>query len=269
MGALSEKKVFIFDMDGTIYLGSIVFDFAVKFINRLRESGRRVIFFTNNSSHNGEFYMEKLTKMGFSPEREEIMTSGDVTIGFLRRYRAGKKVYLLGNSQLRADFIAGGIDLASEDGEDADIVVAAFDTELTYEKLTAACRAIDRGAEFLSTHPDYRCPTEDGFIPDSGAICAAITAATGKEPQYFGKPYEATVNYVEEKTGAERGDVCIFGDRLYTDIAFGIKHGITAVLVMTGETTEEDLASALPEHRPNIVLPSLREAETNVFGDNN
>jgi hypothetical protein len=93
MSFLKDKKVFIFDMDGTIYLGSIVFDFAVKFINRLREDGRRVIFFTNNSSHNGEFYMEKLTRMGFSPSREEIMTSGDVTIGYLKSHRAGKKVF--------------------------------------------------------------------------------------------------------------------------------------------------------------------------------
>ncbi len=267
MSFLKDKKVFIFDMDGTIYLGSIVFDFAVKFINRLRENGRRVIFFTNNSSHNDEFYMNKLTKMGFSPSREEIMTSGDVTIGYLKAHRAGKKVYLLGNSELRSDFLSAGIDLAREDGEDADIVVSAFDTELTYAKLTAACRAIDRGAEFLSTHPDYRCPTEDGFIPDSGAICAAITAATGATPTYFGKPYEKTVDYVESKTGARREDVCIFGDRLYTDIAFGKKHGITSILVMTGETTEEDLAKAGPAETPDIVLPSLREAETDVFGE--
>ena len=266
MGNLSGKKVFIFDMDGTIYLGSVVFEKAVRFINRLRSDGRKVIFFTNNSSHNGEFYQNKLNLMGFSPDREEIMTSGDVTIDFLKTNREGRRVYLLGNSELRSDFEKAGIDLSCTDPSDTDIVVSAFDTELDYGKLTFACRAIDCGAEFLSTHPDFRCPTEDGFIPDSGAICAAITAATGSRPVFFGKPYEQTVFYIEERTGAKREDICIFGDRLYTDIAFGKKHGITSVLVMTGETTAEDLKNAGEAERPDLVFEDMGRAEEDVFG---
>ena len=267
LGSLSSKKVFIFDMDGTIYLGSAVFEKAVRFIKRLRSDGRKVVFFTNNSSHSGEFYLKKLDLMGFSPDRDEIMTSGDVTIDFLKKNREGRRVYLLGNSELRSDFEKAGIDLSCTDPSEADIVVSAFDTELDYGRLTFACRAIDLGAEFLSTHPDFRCPTEDGFIPDSGAICAAITAATGARPVFFGKPYEQTVLFIGERTGAERGDICIFGDRLYTDIAFGKKHGITSVLVMTGETTEDDLKNVGDAQKPDIVFEDMGRAEEDVFVD--
>ena len=100
ISVLQNKKLFIFDMDGTIYLGSRVFPFAIRFIRNLRAHGKRVLFFTNNASHSPTFYMEKLTRLGFEPSREEIMTSGDVTIEFLRRHRAGKSVYLVGTPDL-------------------------------------------------------------------------------------------------------------------------------------------------------------------------
>jgi len=260
---LPEKDLFIFDMDGTIYLGGRTFDFAVKFINSLREKGKRVLFFTNNASHSGKFYMEKLTRMGFSPSENEIMTAGDVTIQFLLRRRAGKKVYLLGTPDLKSDFEAVGIDLAPDDGSvpAVDVAVTSFDTTLTYDRLSLACKYIREGAEYLCTHPDFNCPTEDGFIPDSGAIAAAVTASTGKRPVFFGKPGAETVEMICEYTGVDRDKMVIFGDRLYTDIAAGKRHGITSVLVLTGETQPADLDAADDADLPDIVLPSLAEAE--------
>lgn len=262
---LKNKKLYIFDMDGTIYLGGKVFDFAVRFIKNLRQSGRRVLFFTNNASHNKRFYAEKLSKMGFEADTNEIMTSGDVTIEFLNRHRKGKKVYLVGTEQLEESFREAGIGLY--DREDADIVVTSFDTALTYEKMSHACRAVMNGAEYLSTHPDFNCPTEDGFIPDSGAISAFVTASTGVTPRYFGKPYEDTVNMIGEYTGVERKDMCIFGDRLYTDIALGVHHGVMSVCVLTGETTKEMIESANECDRPDIVFDSLNDADLCIFGD--
>ena len=147
-----------------------------------------------------------------------------------------------------------------------DIVVTSFDTTLTYKKLDDACRLIRGGAEYLSTHPDYNCPTETGFIPDSGAIAAFCTASTGKNPTYFGKPYRQTVEMISEATGVSLDKMCIFGDRLYTDIALGKKHGVTAVLVYTGETTREDVENALEADRPDFVFDSLAEADTAIFG---
>ncbi len=268
---LASKKLFIFDMDGTIYLGGIPFDFAVSFINKLRTSGRRVLFFTNNASHSPAFYLKKLTKLGFEPSPEEICTSGNVTAAFLTRKRAGKCVYLLGTPELHEQFREAGVDLVNQpdgtcDGRKADIVVTSFDTTLDYKKLTDACDFIRYGAEYLCTHPDFNCPTETGFIPDSGAIAACVTASTGVLPTYFGKPYPETVEMISEITGEEKSDMLIFGDRLYTDIATGKKHGITAALVLTGETKMEDVDAAAEEEKPDVLLDSLASADKLIFG---
>lgn len=263
---LASKELYIFDMDGTIYLGSRVFEFAIRFIEHLRKNGKRVLFFTNNASHTSEFYMQKLTRLGFSPTTDEIMTSGDVTAEFLLRHRAGKQVYLVGTDELTENFASRGIPLSNGTGKTCDIVVSSFDTSLTYEKLDNACRFVRNGAEYLSTHPDFNCPTEDGFIPDSGAIAAFITASTGKTPTYFGKPYPETVQMIEEATGIDRGSMCIFGDRLYTDIALGKRHGVCSVLVLTGETTQADVDSADACDRPDYVFPSLLEVDAAMFG---
>lgn len=258
---LSRKDLFIFDMDGTIYLGERAFPFAISFIKNLRAHGKRVLFFTNNASRSPIFYLERLTRMGFEPRRNEILTAGDVTIQYLLRHRAGKRVYLVGTPDLEAEFTRAGIPLLSEDAARADIVVTSFDTTLTYAKLEAACRLIRDGAEYLSTHPDRNCPTETGFIPDSGAIAAFVTAATGKEPTYFGKPCRETVEMICETTGAERDEMCFFGDRLYTDIAVGRRHGVTAALVYTGETTPVDVQTADPADRPDLIFDSLADAD--------
>jgi HAD superfamily hydrolase (TIGR01450 family) len=270
---LLSKKLFVFDMDGTIYLGGIPFDFAIRCIRRLRESGRRVLFFTNNASHSQEFYYAKLGRLGFDPQPGEIMSSGDVTAAFLTRNRPGKKVYLVGTPELWDEFRRAGVPmicdrdgvLTEPDGK-PDIVVTSFDTTLTYEKLTNACTFIREGAEYLSTHPDYNCPTETGFIPDSGAIAAAVTASTGATPTYFGKPYRETVEMISEITGVAREDMCIFGDRLYTDIATGKKHGITAVLVLSGETKQADVDAAQPEERPDMIFGDLGDVDALMFG---
>ena len=262
---LKNKKLFIFDMDGTIYLGRIVFPFAIRFINHLRAHGKKVMFFTNNASHSSAFYYEKLQKLGFDPMPDEIMTAGDVTAEFLLRHRAGKKVYLIGTPELEADFCEKGIDIVNGTDEVADIVVSSFDTSLVYEKLNVACNLIIKGAEYLSTHPDFNCPTDTGILPDSGAIAALITASTGKIPTYFGKPYRETLDMICEATGHDKENLCIFGDRLYTDIAIGRKNGMTAVLVLSGETTEADVASAAEADRPDFIFPSLDEVDKAFF----
>lgn len=269
---LCQKKLFVFDMDGTIYLGARPFDFAVRFISRLRERGYRVLFFTNNASHDPVFYLEKLTRLGFSPTMEEICTSGDVTGAFLSTCRAGKRVYLVGTKQLYRHLRRYGVDMAGDEcgvsyGRGADIVVTSFDTSLTYEKLVTACDFIRGGAEYICTHPDFNCPTETGFVPDSGAIAAAVAASTGVSPVFMGKPYRETVEMISKITGEAKDDMIIFGDRLYTDIATGKQHGITSSLVLTGETQLGDVESVEESERPDIMLPSLAEADEIMFGD--
>ena len=127
ISVLSNKKLYIFDMDGTIYLGNQVFPYAIRFIKNLRKSGRRVLFFTNNASHSPSFYLEKLTRLGFEPTADEIMTSGDVTAEFLPRHRAGKSVYLVGTDDLVNNFRERGINLLTGKEERADIVITSFE----------------------------------------------------------------------------------------------------------------------------------------------
>ena len=207
-----------------------------------------------------------LHRNGHEPTADEIMSSADVTVAYLHRHYPGKSVYLVGTEELRRHFREAGIPLLTGDEEKADIVVSSFDTELTYRKLDNACRLIRNGALYLCTHPDLNCPTDTGAIPDSGAIAAFITAATGVTPRFLGKPYGEVVDMIEQVTGIDRRDMCIFGDRLYTDIALGTRHGVTSVLVLTGETSESDLAAAPADERPDMVYDSLHETDLALFG---
>ena len=266
---LNEKKLFIFDMDGTIYLGGIPFEFAKSFIKNLRASNKSVLFFTNNASHTSEFYLNKLNRLGFEPTLNEIMTAGDVTLEFLKRHRKGCSVYMVATDELTEEYRAKGINVLNgkvEDPKNTDIVITSFDTSLTYEKLNIACRLIRNGAEYLSTHPDFNCPTEDGFIPDSGAIAALVTASTGVTPTYFGKPYKETIEMIVEATGYSTDDICIFGDRLYTDIALGKSFGVTSCLVLSGETQQSDVDAAQEKDKPDFVFNSLDDVNKLIFG---
>lgn len=249
---LKNTELFVLDMDGTIYLGNTVFPDAVEFVSKAKSSGKKIIYFTNNASKNPDIYYNKLRKMGFAAEREEIVTAGDVTAIYLNKYHPGEPVYLVGTPELEQSFKAYGIKLST----DAKIVVSSFDTTLTYKKLETACNLIRNGAVFYCTHPDFNCPTEDGFIPDSGAIAALITASTGKKPKYFGKPYKETAEMIMQISGIPTGRMAVVGDRLYTDIALGKNNGLTSVLVLTGETKKEDLND---KNSPDICLNRIGE----------
>lgn len=251
--SLAQKKLWILDMDGTVYLGNQLFPETLPFLHRIRESGASYLFFTNNASRAKDTYVTRLNGMGIPAGPENILTSAETTIAFLKQHRPGKSVYVVGTPDLIRSFEDAGICVE----EDAPIVVASFDTTLTYDKLEKACRYIREGAEFISTHPDFNCPVEGGFIPDSGAICALITASTGKLPRYFGKPYEDTLQIIEEFSGVAREDMVVVGDRLYTDIALGAKHGVASVLVLSGETTLEDLEGS--DVQPSVIVQNVGE----------
>lgn len=251
---LKKIELFVLDMDGTFYLGERLLDGALDFIRIVEETGRKFLFFTNNSSKSPKVYIEKLERLGCRISRDQIMTSGDVMIRHLKNCYEDKRVYLVGTQALEDSFREEGIRLTKEM---ADVVVVGFDTTLTYEKLERACTYIRDGAVFLATHPDINCPTEEGFIPDCGAFCAAITLSTGKEPKYVGKPYGESVEMVLKKTGAKREYTAFVGDRLYTDVAAGVKNGAAGILVLTGETKESDLEKS--EIIPDGIYLSLKE----------
>ncbi len=253
---LLSTELFVLDLDGTFYLGDRLIDGALEFVRYVQETGRKVLFFTNNSSRSPRVYMDRLASMGCPIGREEIMTSGDVTIAYLKRTYPDKSIYLVGTPALEDSFREEGI-LLTDGSVQPDIVVVGFDTTLTYRKLERACTFIREGAVFLATHLDINCPVEYGFIPDCGAFCRAIAASTGKEPKYLGKPFAETLDMVLAHTGAARERTAFVGDRLYTDVATGVSHGAKGFLVLSGETRLEDVRKS--ETRPDAVYWSLGE----------
>ena len=264
-GALLKNiKLFVLDLDGTFYLGERILPDSLRFIARARETGRRYLFFTNNTSKTPGRYIEKLRRMGLPVEREDIVTSGDVCIDYLKRNHAEASVYLMGTEELRNEFLTEGIRLVGKDeygdgvcSDAPDVVVCAFDTELTYAKLERACTFIRNGAVFLATHEDINCPTEGGLIPDLGAMCAAIALSTGRKPKYLGKPHAETVEKILSLTGLGREAIAFVGDRLYTDVASGVNNGATGLLVLSGETKAEDIAAS--PVKPDAVFVGLGE----------
>ena len=252
MKELREKKLFVLDMDGTFYLGNRILEGSLDFIGKVNRTGKKFMFFTNNSSTTSEYYIKKLSSMGLNISSEQIATSGDVTINYLKKFYNGKGIYLLATEEVYRQFSDNGIRLVSDN---ADAVVLTFDKSLTYDKLSHACTLIRNGSEFIATHPDINCPTEDGFIPDCGAMCALITASTGAKPKYLGKPYRETVDYIIDRTGLKLHDIVFIGDRLYTDIATAYNHGSTGLLVLTGETSIDDLAGS--EVKPDYIFDNL------------
>lgn len=254
-GLLKEAECFALDMDGTIYLGEQWIDGAKEFLSRIEAAGKKYVFLTNNSSKNSGVYVEKLRRMGWKADKEQIVTSGQAAIYYLKKHYAGKRVFLLGNPMLKEEFLEEGILLEEEQPE---VVVTAFDTTLDYGKMCKVCDFVRAGLPYIATHPDYNCPTETGFIPDAGAIHAFIHASTGRYPdRVIGKPNGDIVDYLLERTGADRGRTVMVGDRLYTDIAAGVNNGLKSVLVLSGEASLGDLEQS--EVRPDLVFDSVKE----------
>ncbi len=266
---LRDTELFVLDMDGTFYLGNDILDGALDFLKAVTDAGKRYIFFTNNSSTSPKLYIDKLAKMDCHITRDMIMTSGDVMIRFLKNRYPEKSVYLLGTPALTESFKEEGISLfvPERDLADArsnafcksipDIVVVAFDKTLDYEKLSNACVYIMQGAKFLATHLDINCPVPGGFIPDCGAMCAAIELSTKVAPKFVGKPFAETVDMVVDATGVENSKISFVGDRIYTDVATGVNNGAMGVLVLTGETKLSEVQEA--DVQPHVIFDSIKE----------
>ncbi len=240
--ALDRVRCFLLDMDGTFYLGGELIPGSLAFIDRVRATGRDFLFLTNNSSHNAQFYVEKLGRMGLAVDRSRVLTSGEAAAAILNERYPGKRVFLLGNEFLAEELREAGV---AVDREHPDMVVVGFDTTLTYDKLWAACDLVRAGLPYVATHPDFNCPTETGFMPDIGAIMAFIEASTGRRPDLVvGKPNTGIVDAALRRTGLRAEELAMVGDRLYTDIETGLRSGMLSILVMSGETTEAMLAAS-------------------------
>jgi len=235
---LSKARCFLFDLDGTVYLGERLLPGAAEFTRHLDEVRVAYYFLTNNSSRSRADYARKLAAFGLPVPEERIISSGEATAIYLKRHHPDARLYLVGTPSLKEAFIQFDFELVETN---PDLVVLGFDTTLTYEKIHKLCNFVREGLPFIATHPDINCPTETGYMPDIGAMLALVRASTGREPDVIvGKPYAPIVDAVIEKTGFAAQEIVMVGDRLYTDIALG-QSGLTTVLVLSGETRLEEL----------------------------
>ena len=253
---LSQKRLFLLDMDGTLYIGDRLFPDTPAFLSRIRAGGGRYLFLTNNSSRSADAYIEKLGRLGIASGREDYLTSVDALIVHLRRRQyEDKLLYAFGTATFRQQLTQAGFSVTDRLEEGIAALVVGFDTELTFQKLEDACILLGRGVDFIATNPDWVCPTWYGFVPDCGSVCQMLTRATGREPVFIGKPKPDMVKLALQATGFTPAETLLIGDRLYTDIACGVNAGVDTVLVLSGETTPEQAKAS--EIRPTAIYPDI------------
>ena len=257
MTELRNKRLFLLDMDGTIYLDEQLFDSVPEFLDRVRRLGGRAVFLTNNSSRGVESYIEKMARMGIATAKEDYLTSVDATIDYLKRERPGKKCYVFGTRSFREQLAAAGIPVTCRRDDGAEILLCGFDTELTFQKLEDACILLGQGVDFVATNPDWVCPTWYGSVPDCGSVCEMLYRATGRRPKVIGKPEPAMVELALRRTGFTAEDTVVVGDRIYTDIACGVNAGVDTVFVLSGEGVESDIEKY--QIRPTWVRSHIRD----------
>jgi len=254
---LKNIKLFLFDMDGTLYLGDQLFDFTNQLLDTIKQNGGRYMFMTNNSSKSVVDYIKKLEKLGVKADYEDFITSSQATAYYLKKHHKDCTLYVCGTTSLKEELIKEGFKI-TENTEETECIVMGFDTELTFKKLhDISYMLCTRELPYIATNPDYVCPTEFGSVPDCGSVCDMLFNATGKRPVVIGKPQALMPILAMEKTGYGKKETAVIGDRIYTDIKSGINAGTVSVLVMSGETTEEILNAS--EDKPDFVLESGKE----------
>lgn len=257
---MKDYKGYLFDIDGTIVLGDVLIPGAKEKIEELRKCGKKIGFYTNNSSKNPKSYIEKFTKLGIETELKEIITAGGVLADYLKNSCKDKKIFMVGTKDYKNYCKDLEIKIFDEnddfDFSEIDIVVVTLDSELNYKKLEIACKLLHRNVEYLAANEDLVYPVEDGvFLPDCRAICNIIELCTKKIPKYFGKPKKAMLDYALRNLNLLKDEVVIVGDRLYTDIASGYINGCDTILVLTGEAKRDSKSV----YNPTYILDSVAD----------
>ena len=255
---ISSMRLFLFDMDGTLYLGSKLYSFTKELLEQIRAVGGRYLFMTNNSSKSVADYIKKLSAMGIPADREDFITSSQATAYYLQKHHSGKVLYVCGTESLKQELRSQGFTV-SDDIKKTECIVMGFDTELTFQKLHDVSYLLLTQPElpYIATNPDKVCPTEFGSVPDCGSVCDMIYNATGKRPVVIGKPSPLMPQLAMERLNVPKHQTCVVGDRIYTDIKSGLNAGITGILVLSGETTVQILEESAD--KPHLVLKDAGE----------
>lgn len=262
---MKEKKLYLFDLDGTLILGQDVIDGAVKVLQDIKAAGKEFMIFTNNSSRTRAQYVEKIKKMLKMDITEDEVATGGYTTGQYLLKNNKKRIFVVGTEKFKELLRDLGItvvdDPKRENGSyNLDAVVIGLDAELRYDKLTKACEILthEPGITYIGANPDMVYPVEDNvFYPDCGSICKLLSYAVGREPKFLGKPYAEILDFCLESKNVSKDETVIIGDRLYTDIACGFNNGCDTILVLTGEAKREDVETT--EFKPTLVLDSVKD----------
>ena len=258
---LKDKKLFLFDMDGTIYLGDKLFEGVSALLSQIENKGGRYVFITNNASKSVLDYVAKLHRLGLTNVTEEhFFTSAQAMLLLLKEKHANDLIYLQGTSSLVKEYKESGLHITTEYTDKAGAIVVAFDPEFTGEKVYTTCEMLTKhDLPYYATNPDWVCPVEFGYIPDCGAMCQSFERATGKKPIFIGKPQPTMIFEVMKKFNAQAKDTVVIGDRLYTDIASGNNAGVDTVCVLSGEVTLEEVNAAQGIEKPTFLLNHVKE----------
>lgn len=251
---IKNIQLFLFDMDGTLYLGDKLFDFTKELLDKIRKSGADYLFMTNNSSKSVSAYIEKLDRLGIKAVKEDFITSSQATAYYLKKHHPNARLYVCGTQSLKDELKENGFTV-TENLDEVDAVIMGFDTELTFKKLEDICKLLlSRDLPYIATNPDYVCPTKFGSVSDCGSVCDMIYNATQKRPIVIGKPQALMPQLAMEIKGVSKEHIAVVGDRIYTDIKSGINAGCVSILVMSGETTKEIFEAS--HDKPDLVLES-------------
>ena len=256
MKDLKNARLFLLDMDGTIYLDNDLFDGVTDFLAHIKALGGKYLFLTNNSSKSVNKYIEKLNALGIPTTADDFLTSTDATIVYLKP-KNYKKIYAFGTTSFKEQLKAANLPITDRLEDDIDCLLMGFDTELTFKKLEDACILLNRGVDYIATNPDWVCPTWYGSVPDCGSVSEMLFNATKRRPKFIGKPQPEMALLAVEKTGFKREQTALIGDRLYTDIACGVNAGVNSVFVLSGEGTLEDLKTS--DVKPDYIFKDIKE----------
>ena len=252
---IRQTQLFLFDMDGTLYLDNELYPFTKDLLRVIRQTGRRYLFVTNNSSKSVKDYILKLEKLGIAADYDDFLTSSQAVAYYLKLHHAEARLYVCGTESLKEELRREGF-AVTDNVEEVDCIVMGNDQELTFQKLYDVSYLLHTRPDipYIATNLDYVCPTWFGSVPDCGSFCDMLYNVSKRRPISVGKPSPLMPQLAMDRTGITAEHTAMIGDRIYTDVKSGLNAGVLAILVMSGETTNEILAAS--EDRPDLVLES-------------
>ena len=259
--ALLLKKLYLFDMDGTIYLGNKLFNGVKELLEKIENGGGKYVFITNNASKSVKDYVKKLHGLGLENVTENnFFTSAQAAVLLMKERHKTDLIYVQGTRSFVEECKKGGLNVTTEYAENARAVLVAYDPELTGEKMYVTCKMLTHlNVPYYATNPDWVCPVDFGYVPDCGAMCQGYERATGKTPVFIGKPQPEMIFEAMKKFKVMPQDTVVIGDRLYTDIASGNNAGVDTLCVLSGEVTVEEVNAAQGAQKPTYVLAHVNQ----------